>query len=54
VHGGPVRSRCDMTGAEIVALDALTLLVVIDNESEILSSVGPGVPRLSEVTDLLE
>ena len=43
-----------MTGAEIVALDALTLLVVVDNESDILSSVDPGVPKLSEVTHLLE
>ena len=49
-----MRSRCEMTGAEIVALDALTLLVVIDNESDILSSVDPGVPKLSEVSRLLE
>jgi 7,8-dihydropterin-6-yl-methyl-4-(beta-D-ribofuranosyl)aminobenzene 5'-phosphate synthase len=35
-------------------LDALTLLVVIDNESDILSSVDPGIPKLSEVTHLLE
>lgn len=49
-----MRSRCEVTGAELVALDALTLLVVIDNESDILSSVDPGVPKLSEVSQLLE
>jgi len=35
-------------------VDALTLLVVVDNESNILSSVDPGIPKLSEVTHLLE
>ena len=34
-------------------MDALTLLVVVDNESDILSSVDPGIPKLSEVTHLL-
>ncbi len=47
-------SRRDMTGSEIVALDPLTLLVVVDNETDILSSVDPGVPKLSEVAHLLE
>jgi 7,8-dihydropterin-6-yl-methyl-4-(beta-D-ribofuranosyl)aminobenzene 5'-phosphate synthase len=43
-----------MPAPEITELDALTLLVVVDNESDILSSVDPAIPRLSEVTHLLE
>ena len=40
-----------MTGA---GLDALTLLVVIDNESDILPSIDRGAAKLSEVSHLLE
>lgn len=38
---------------EIVALDALDLLVVVDNESDTLSSVDKGVPRLPELGRLV-
>ena len=44
----------DMPALEITELDSLTLLVVVDNESDILSSVDTGIPKLSEVTHLLE
>ena len=37
-----------MNPVEIVALDALDLLVVVDNESDTLSSVDKGVPQLPE------
>jgi hypothetical protein len=43
-----------MPALEITELDVLRLLVVLDNESDILSSVGPGIPNLSQVTHLLE
>ena len=38
-----------MTPVEIVALDALDLLVVVDNESDTLSTVDKGVPQLPEL-----
>jgi len=38
-----------MNPVEIVALDALDLLVVVDNESDTLSSVDKGVPQLPEL-----
>ena len=34
-----------MNPVEIAALDALDLLVVVDNESDILSSVEPGLSQ---------
>jgi hypothetical protein len=37
-----------MNPVEIAALDALNLLVVVDNESDTLSSVDKGVPQLPE------
>jgi hypothetical protein len=43
-----------MPAPEITELDPLTLLVVVDNEGGILSSVDPAIPKLSEVTHLLE
>jgi len=42
-----------MNPAEIVALDALDLLVVVDNESDTLSSVDQGVPQLPELGRLI-
>ena len=42
-----------MNPAEIVALDALDLLVVVDNESDTLSSVDKGVPQLPELGRLV-
>ena len=38
-----------MKPVEIGALDALDLLVVVDNESDTLSSVDEGVPQLPEL-----
>jgi 7,8-dihydropterin-6-yl-methyl-4-(beta-D-ribofuranosyl)aminobenzene 5'-phosphate synthase len=38
-----------MNAADIVTLDALDLLVVVDNESDTLSSVDKGVPQLPEL-----
>jgi 7,8-dihydropterin-6-yl-methyl-4-(beta-D-ribofuranosyl)aminobenzene 5'-phosphate synthase len=38
-----------MNPVEIPALEALDLLVVVDNESDALSSADPGVPQLSEL-----
>jgi len=38
-----------MNSAEIAALDALDLLVVVDNESDTLSSVDKGVPQLPKL-----
>ena len=35
-----------MNPVEIAPLDALDLLVVVDNESDTLSSVDEGVPQL--------
>jgi 7,8-dihydropterin-6-yl-methyl-4-(beta-D-ribofuranosyl)aminobenzene 5'-phosphate synthase len=42
-----------MNSAEIAALDALDLLVVVDNESDTLSSVDKGVPQLPELGRLV-
>ncbi len=42
-----------MNPVEIEALDALDLLVVVDNESDTLSSVDKGVPQLSELGRLV-
>src|SRR3974377_2240770 len=42
-----------MNPEEIVALDALDLLVVVDNESDTLSSVDKGVPQLPELGRLV-
>src|SRR5499427_3068621 len=36
----------------IVALDELEILVVVDNETDTLSSVDPGVPQVPEVVHL--
>ncbi|MGA7323237.1 MAG: hypothetical protein WBX25_01845 [Rhodomicrobium sp.] len=42
-----------MNPVEIAALDALDLLVVVDNESDTLSSVDRGVPQLPELGRLV-
>ncbi|HYA28262.1 MAG TPA: MBL fold metallo-hydrolase, partial [Acidobacteriota bacterium] len=42
-----------MNPVEIAALDALDLLVVVDNESDTLSSVDKGVPQLPELGRLV-
>ena len=42
-----------MNHVEIAALDALDLLVVVDNESDTLSSVDKGVPQLPELGRLV-
>src|SRR5215471_6157913 len=42
-----------MNPVEIVPLDALDLLVVVDNESDTLSSVDKGVPQLPELGRLV-
>jgi 7,8-dihydropterin-6-yl-methyl-4-(beta-D-ribofuranosyl)aminobenzene 5'-phosphate synthase len=42
-----------MTAGTIVPLDELRLLVVVDNESDTLSSVDEGVPQVAEVVGLL-
>jgi 7,8-dihydropterin-6-yl-methyl-4-(beta-D-ribofuranosyl)aminobenzene 5'-phosphate synthase len=42
-----------MNPTEIPALDALDLLVVVDNESDTLSSVDKGVPQLPELGRLV-
>ena len=42
-----------MNPVEIAALDALNLLVVVDNESDTLSSVDKGVPQLPELGRLV-
>ncbi len=42
-----------MNPVEIAALDALGLLVVVDNESDTLSSVDKGVPQLPELGRLV-
>src|SRR3954470_16754600 len=61
----PVTSRatrpqgCDRARHDAVmterpqALDELVLTVVVDNETDTLSSVDPGVPQLPEMTSLL-
>src|SRR5262249_53068942 len=47
------RQERTMNPVEIAALDALDLLVVVDNESDTLSSVDKGVPQLSELGRLV-
>ena len=42
-----------MNPVEIAALDALDLLVVVDNESDTVSSVDKGVPQLPELGRLV-
>ena len=42
-----------MNPVEIAALDALDLLVFVDNESDTLSSVDKGVPQLPELGRLV-
>ena len=42
-----------MNPVEIAALDALDLLVVVDNESDTLSSVDKGVPQHPELGRLV-
>ncbi|MBV9376928.1 MAG: MBL fold metallo-hydrolase, partial [Alphaproteobacteria bacterium] len=42
-----------MNSVELAALDALDLLVVVDNESDTLSSVDKGVPQLPELGRLV-
>jgi len=42
-----------MTAGTVVPLDELRLLVVVDNESDTLSSVDEGVPQVAEVVGLL-
>jgi len=42
-----------MNPVEIAALAALDLLVVVDNESDTLSSVDKGVPQLPELGRLV-
>jgi hypothetical protein len=43
-----------MTAAEIVALDARTLLVLVDKTHRHLESIDAGATKLSEVSHLLE
>src|SRR5271170_1620060 len=47
------RQERTMNTVEIAALDALDLLVVVDNESDTLSSVDKGVPQLPELGRLV-
>ncbi|HEU5081944.1 MAG TPA: MBL fold metallo-hydrolase [Acidimicrobiales bacterium] len=42
-----------MTGRATVVLDELSITVVVDNETDTLSSVDPGVPQLPEAAGLL-
>ena len=42
----------DSVPSKIVALDFLELLVVMDNETDTLSSVDEGVPQIPEVAHL--
>ena len=42
-----------MNPVEIAVLDALDLLVVVDNESDTLSSVDKGMPQLPELGRLV-
>jgi 7,8-dihydropterin-6-yl-methyl-4-(beta-D-ribofuranosyl)aminobenzene 5'-phosphate synthase len=38
-----------MAAGDVGVLDELTLLVVVDNETDTLSSIAPGVPQLPEI-----
>lgn len=42
----------DLSDASIIELDSLELLVVMDNETDTLSSVDEGVPQIPEVAQL--
>ena len=42
-----------MDGHDLAVLDQLELVVVVDNETDTLSSVDPGLPQLPEVVSLL-
>ncbi len=42
-----------MEPTDVAILDELTLTVVVDNETDTLSSVDPGVPQLPEMASLL-
>src|SRR5262249_21385985 len=50
---GASRQKRAMNPVEIAALDVLDLLVVLDNESDTLSSVDEGVPQLPELRRLV-
>ena len=50
-QGAVLRARC--RSHKIAALDALDLLVVVDNESDTLSSVDKGVSQLPELGRLV-
>ena len=43
----------DVNGHDLPALDQLELVVVVDNETDTLSSVDPGLPQLPEIVSLL-
>jgi 7,8-dihydropterin-6-yl-methyl-4-(beta-D-ribofuranosyl)aminobenzene 5'-phosphate synthase len=38
---------------EVPALDELTITIVVDNATDTLSSIGPGMPQLPEMAYLL-
>lgn len=42
-----------MNGHDLPVLDQLELVVVVDNETDTLSSVDPGLPQLPEIVSLL-
>ncbi len=42
-----------MIGADVLALDELRLLVVVDNETDTLSSIAEGVPQTPELAQLV-
>jgi 7,8-dihydropterin-6-yl-methyl-4-(beta-D-ribofuranosyl)aminobenzene 5'-phosphate synthase len=42
-----------MDGHDLAVLDQLELVVVVDNETDTLSSVDPGLPQLPEIVSLL-
>jgi 7,8-dihydropterin-6-yl-methyl-4-(beta-D-ribofuranosyl)aminobenzene 5'-phosphate synthase len=42
-----------MLGADLTSLDELSLLVVVDNETDTLSSIAEGVPQIPEVAHLI-
>jgi 7,8-dihydropterin-6-yl-methyl-4-(beta-D-ribofuranosyl)aminobenzene 5'-phosphate synthase len=42
-----------MLGADVMLLDELRLLVVVDNETDTLSSIAEGVPQMPEVAHLV-
>jgi len=43
-----------MRQAEIAVLDELRLMVVVDNETDALSSIDPGVPQIGEIGGFLQ